>query len=217
MTGAEKRRSLEAKRNKIKFVERMFMVSVKKINEEDGVVTLQVTGADSSFVNAIRRVIMQDVLCMAIEDVSIYENDSVMFDELLAHRLGLLPIKSDAKGFKRGDSIKMVLDKEGPCTVYSKDIKSTDPKIEVADNKIPLVKLGKGQKLKMEMKAVMLSGREHVKWQPGVVSFSEDGKGGYEFSVEPNGSLSAKQMLENAVAVLKEKTGEFEKELKKIK
>ena len=217
MTGAEKRRSLGVKRNKIKFVERMFMVSVNKINEENGVITLQVTGVDSSFVNAIRRVIMQDVLCMAIEDVSIYENDSVMFDELLAHRLGLLPIKSDAKGFKRGDSIKMVLDKEGPCTVYSKDIKSTDPKIEVADNKIPLVKLGKGQKLKMEMKAVMLSGREHVKWQPGVVSFNEDGKGGYEFSVEPNGSLSAKQMLENAVAVLKEKTDEFEKELKKIK
>ena len=193
------------------------MVSVKKIGEEHGVLKLQVSGVDSAFVNAIRRTIMQDVPCLSIEDVSIYENDSVMFDEFIAHRLGMLPIKSDTKGYKKGDSVKLVLEKEGPCTVYGKDIKSTDPKAEVADKKVPITKLGKGQKIKMEMKAIMLSGREHVKWQPGVVSFKEDGKDSFEFELEPNGSLGAKQLLDGAVKELKDKTAEFEKELKKIK
>jgi len=194
------------------------MVSVKKLGEENGVVKLEVKGTDTAFVNAIRRTIMRYVPCFAVEDVAIYENDSVMFDEFLAHRLGMLPIKSGAKGYKPGDIVKMVLEKEGPCTVYSKDIKSTDPTIEVADKKIPLTKLGKNQKLKIEMKIVMLSGKEHSKWQPAVASYEESKEANsFIFYVEPSGALSAKEVLEKAVTVLQGKVKEFEKETKKIK
>ncbi|MDD5148801.1 MAG: DNA-directed RNA polymerase subunit D, partial [Candidatus ainarchaeum sp.] len=108
-----------------------------------------------------------------IENVSIYMNDSVMFDEFLAHRLGLLPVKTDVKGYKHGDSVKLVLEKEGPCTVYSKDIKSTDPKIDIADKKIPITKLEKGENLKIEMDAVMHTGKEHAKWQPAIIAYQE--------------------------------------------
>ena len=195
------------------------MVSVKKTGEEKGLISFSLKGTNSAFANAIRRTIMQDVACLAIEDVSIYENDSVMFDELLAQRLGLLPLKSDAKGYKIGDSVKLVLEKIGPGTVYSKDIKSTDPKVEVADKKIPLTKLEKEGKIKLEMKAVMHSGKEHVKWQPAVISFSqnEKEKGAFNFEIEPNGALSAKLLLDKAADVLLEKTKQFEKEIKKIK
>ncbi len=195
------------------------MVSVKKISEEDGVFRLEVKGVDNAFINAVRRTVMQDVPTLAIEDISIYENDSVMFDEFLAHRLGLLPIKSSAKGYKTGESVKMVLEKEGPCVVYSKDIKSTDPKVEVADKKVPLVKLGKDQRLKLEMKAVMQSGREHAKWQPAVIAFEQDENEANTFRLvlEPMGSLNAREIMEKAVAALREKAKQFEKEMKKIK
>ena len=169
--------------------------------------------------NAIRRVVMQDVPCFAIEDISIYENDSVMFDEFVGHRLGMLPIKSNAKGYKVGDSVKMVLEKEGPCEVFSKDIKSTDPKVEVSDKNIPLTKLGKNQRIKLEMKAVMQSGREHAKWQPAVISYQQDEKdeGNFTLIVESSGSLTAKEILDKAIKVLQGKTKQFEKETKKIK
>lgn len=195
------------------------MISVKKIGEEKDLTHFSLKGVDSAFANAIRRTVMQDIPCFAIEDVSIYENDSVLFDEFLAQRLGLLPIKSDAKGYKIGDSVKLVLEKEGPGTVYSKEIKSTDPKVEVADKKIPLTKLGKDQKIKLEMDAVMHSGKEHVKWQPGVISFEQDEKekDAFKFEIEPNGALNAKALLDNAADILLEKTKQFEKEIKKIK
>lgn len=116
---------------------------------------------------------MGETPILAIENIWIYENSSVMFDEMLSQRLGLLPIKTDAKFYKKGDKVKLVLEKEGPCTVYSKDIKCTDPKIEVVHKNIPLVKLKKDQKVKLEMEAVMGIGKDHVKWQPAIVSYYE--------------------------------------------
>jgi len=154
-------------------VEVIMAISIKKLKEEDGICKYLVKGSSPAFINAIRRSMMLHMPCLAIEDVSIYENDSVMFDEFLTHRLGMLPIKMDSKGYKIGDTVKMVLEKEGPCTVYSKDIKSTDPKIEITDKNIPITKLAKNQKLKLEMQAVVLSGKEHAKWQPAVVGYRE--------------------------------------------
>ncbi len=148
-------------------------MNIKKIGEYENGLRLMIKGTDAVFLNSLRRAIAQHVPVLAIEDVSIYENNSVMFDELFAHRLGMLPIKTDSKTYKAKDKVKMVLEKEGPCIVYSKDIKSTDPKIEVIDKKIPLVKLKKGQRLKVEMNAVMNSGKEHAKWCPAIVGFQE--------------------------------------------
>ena len=148
-------------------------VTIKKISEKGSTEKFLVKGASIALMNSIRRSILEDVPCLAIEDVTIYENDSVMFDEFLAHRLGMLPVKTDFKGYKKGDTVKLVLEKEGPCTVYSKDIKSTDPKIEVLDKNIPITRLSKGQKLKIEMNAVAMTGKEHAKWQPAVVGYRE--------------------------------------------
>jgi len=148
------------------------VIGIKKLDEKDNVSRYLVKGVSTAFINAVRRSVMLHTPCLAVEDVSIYENDSVMFDEMLAHRLALLPMKTD-KTYKEGDKVKLVLEKEGECTVYSKDIKSTDPKIEVVDKDIPITRLGKGQRLKVEMQAVMMPGREHAKWQPALVAYSE--------------------------------------------
>jgi len=150
-------------------------LEIKKASENsiNGNSKFVVKGTTPTFLNGIRRSAMAHVPVLAIENVSIYENDSVMFDEMLAQRLGMLPVKTDTKSYKAGDKVKMVLEKEGPCTVYSKDIKCSDPKIEIASAKIPITKLKKGQKLKLEMEAIVATGKEHTKWQTGVIAYNE--------------------------------------------
>jgi DNA-directed RNA polymerase I and III subunit RPAC1 len=81
-----------------------FKIDIQK-NTYDELV-LDLVGVDAPITNAIRRVcisevtnpffqITQKVPTMAIEDVWMYDNTSVMQDEVLSHRLGLIPIKAD--------------------------------------------------------------------------------------------------------------------------
>ena len=147
-------------------------MEVKEFEKKDRKSRLLLKGIDATLLNSIRRAATKDVPVLAIENVSIYQNDSVIFDEFLAHRLGLLALKTD-KTYKAGDKVKLQLDVEGPDTVYGKDIKSADPKVSVADKNVPLVKLKKGQRVKMEMEAVMGSGAEHAKFQPAIIGFQQ--------------------------------------------
>ncbi len=148
-------------------------MDVKVLQEKGDTVKLVIKDTTHAFANALRRQIMVGTPVLAIDDVHIYENTGEMFDEMLVHRLGMVPLRMDSKKHKSGDKVKLVLEKEGPGTVYSKDIKSTDPKIEPVDMNIPLTKLSEGQKLRLEMDAVVGMGRQHSKWQPAIASYTE--------------------------------------------
>ena len=78
------------------------------------------TNANESLANAIRRSI-DEVQVLAIDEVEIFKNDSALYDELLAHRLGLVPLKTE-KGMSEKTKIEFKLSKLGPCSVYSGDI-----------------------------------------------------------------------------------------------
>jgi DNA-directed RNA polymerase I and III subunit RPAC1 len=56
-------------------------------------------GVDASIANAFRRILIAEVPSMAIETVYVFNNTSVIQDEVLAHRLGLIPIKADPGKF----------------------------------------------------------------------------------------------------------------------
>ena len=56
-------------------------------------------GVDASISNALRRILIAEVPTMAIENVYVFQNTSVIQDEVLAHRLGLIPIKADPGKF----------------------------------------------------------------------------------------------------------------------
>ena len=147
-------------------------MNVKKISGEKGRLTLLATGTHPQFVNALRRLAMSSVPVLAVENVSIYRNDSVLFDEYIASRLGQLPLKT-GKLFKKGECAKLVLHEKGPKVVVSGDISPKSSGVEVMDKDIPIVTLGEGQEIKMEMEAIMDSGSEHVKWQPAIISYNE--------------------------------------------
>ena len=138
---------------------------------------------NSSFVNALRRTVITDIPTLAIEDVSISKNDSVLFDEIIAHRLGLIPIVTDLKTFVPPDAckckgkgcakcqVKFKLKAVGPSVVYSEQLKSADPKIKPAFEKMPIVKLKEGQAVELEAVAVLGTGKEHTKWSAGTLTF----------------------------------------------
>ena len=148
---------------------------------DDSLARFTLSGASPAFANAFRRAMIGEVPTLAIEDVRIYDNTSALFDEMLAHRLGLIPIKTDLSSYSTqekctcagagcpGCTVTYTLSAEGPRMVSSSDLIPADPKaVPVYDN-VPIVKLTKGQKLVLEAKAILNTGREHAKWQPTLV------------------------------------------------
>ena len=148
-------------------------------NKDEGKLSFILKDSNTSFANTIRRLIIDEVPVMAIDEVEFRENSSVLYDEMIAHRLGLVPLKTDLKSYKLIEkpedreslkhTVKLVLKAKGPCTVYSGDLKSKDPAIVPLEKNFPIVKLLKGQSLELEATAILGRGRQHAKWNPGHV------------------------------------------------
>ena len=148
---------------------------------DDTLARFTLSGSSPGFANAFRRAMIGEVPTLAIEDVRIYDNTSALFDEMLAHRLGLIPIKTDLTSYTTQENCTcggagcpgcistFTLSVEGPKTVVSSDLIPQDPKTTPVFDNIPIVKLTKGQKVVIEARAVLNTGREHAKWQPTLV------------------------------------------------
>ncbi|WP_092699904.1 DNA-directed RNA polymerase subunit D [Halovenus aranensis] len=121
-----------------------------------------------AFANGIRRAMIADVPTFSIDTVRVVENSSVMFDEQIGLRLGLVPLTTPPGEFEIGDEVTLSLDVSGPDTAYSGDIVSSDEMVSVADEHIPIIDLKEGQRLEFEADAVLDTGREHAKHQGGV-------------------------------------------------
>ncbi|OPY50200.1 MAG: DNA-directed RNA polymerase subunit D [Methanosaeta sp. PtaU1.Bin060] len=140
------------------------------------------SGVTAAFANGIRRACMSEVPILAIDQISLYDNTSVLFDEQIALRLGLVPLQSkDLDSYSRpedcqcggegcpGCRVDFMLSAEGPGMVYSKDIQFTDPGVKPAFDKIPIVILGEGEKVVIEGFATKRVGKDHSKWQAGTL------------------------------------------------
>ena len=121
-----------------------------------------------AFANGIRRAIVADVPTLAIDTVRVVENSSVMFDEQLALRLGLVPLRTPPGEFEEGETVTLSVAADGPTTVYSGDLTSHDESVEPVAETVPLIELKDGQRLELEADAVLDTGREHAKHQGGV-------------------------------------------------
>ncbi|MEM4271571.1 MAG: DNA-directed RNA polymerase subunit D [Candidatus Pacearchaeota archaeon] len=113
--------------------------------------------------NAIRRSV-SEVPTLAVEDVEIFKNDSPLYDEIIAHRIGLIPLKTE-KGMTAKTKIDLKLSKTGACTVYAEDLKGN---ADVVEPRIPITILNEGQKLELVATAILGKGIEHAKFIPGL-------------------------------------------------
>jgi len=73
-------------------------INVIKIDDTD--MEFDLIGVDAALANAFRRILLAEIPTMAIEKVHIHTNTSMIKDEILAHRLGLIPLKADASLFE---------------------------------------------------------------------------------------------------------------------
>jgi DNA-directed RNA polymerase subunit D len=152
-------------------------MKVKTVELKGNKGILKIEETDVYFVNSLRRVMLAELPKLAIDDVIIYDNTSALFDELIAHRLGLIPIptdlqlmtfRSDCKCEGKGCptcTVRYTLSKEGEGVVYSGDLQPEVPSFAITETKIPIVELMKDQRVILEVEAVLGRGRDHAKWQ----------------------------------------------------
>ncbi|HEY7587815.1 MAG TPA: DNA-directed RNA polymerase subunit D [Thermoplasmata archaeon] len=164
-------------------------IRVLEVREDAMKVLLEET--DAAHVNALRRALLGDIPKMAIEDVEFhlgpiraedgkeYESVTPLFDEIIAHRLGLIPIPTDLSLYNRREdcpvchgegcpscTIIYSLNKRGPGLVTSADLEPIgDPKLRPKDAAIPIVQLSDGQAILVYATAVLGTGKDHAKWQ----------------------------------------------------
>jgi DNA-directed RNA polymerase subunit D len=201
------------------------MASVKQKVEGDAFVfEFDKKKVSNTVVNSIRRIILDEVPTFAIEDVEVVINDSPLYDETVAHRLGLVPIKTDLSSYNFRESckcggigcalceVKMYLKEDSEGYVYSKSIKSDDPNIVPSDDKIPITKLFKDGKIELNLKAVLGRGREHSKWAPAHSFLKEEDKT-INLYVEGFGQLDEKEIYNKAIDILIEKIDDLKGKL----
>ena len=176
MTAAGKKEEKEAGGYKME-------VKLLKQDKEKGKLSFVIKDSAPAFVNTLRRTIAEEVPTLAIEDVEFRDNSSALYDEVIAHRLGLIPIKTDLKSYNlpsecscKGKgcakcTLKMTLSSSKSGYVYAKDIKSKDSKCVPAYPNLPITKLLKGQKIELVATAALGQGKEHAKWVPGLISY----------------------------------------------
>jgi DNA-directed RNA polymerase subunit D len=157
-------------------------VKIEVIEKDETNLRLIIREADVPLMNALRRIALAEVPSMAIDEVVMIENSSILQDEIIAHRLGLTPLKTDLDGYNLPEEcecksefgcslcrVTLTMDAdstEGTRAVYSGELVSENPQIVPVSDKIPIIKLAKGQKLKLEAYARLGKGKTHAKWQP---------------------------------------------------
>ncbi|KFY89462.1 hypothetical protein V500_05660 [Pseudogymnoascus sp. VKM F-4518 (FW-2643)] len=173
-----------------------------KISDADNLrVDFELSNVDLSFANSLRRVILAEVPTMAIDLVEVEANTSVLADEFLAHRLGLIPLNSkniadvnysrdcECEQYCEQCSVTLFLnakcDSDEIMKVYARDLVVDSLKANAwvgipiftdeAGYGPVICKLRKGQELKMKCIAKKGIAKEHAKWAPtAAVGFEYD-------------------------------------------
>lgn len=136
-----------------------------------------------AFANALRRVMISEVPTLAVEWVDMHYNSSILYDEVVAHRMALIPlkfdpnkmnIKSECKCEGKGCSLCQVVfaaEKNGPGNLLSKDLKSSNKMVSATSPDFPIIQLLKGHNIRFEAIAEMGVGKDHSKWQAANASY----------------------------------------------
>ena len=191
-------------------------MEIKVLEDGQKVFRFTLSKATPAYANALRRIAMNSVNTFAIDKTTFYENSSPMFDEYIAHRIGLVPIKTPSKGYGEEDNILFTLDAQGPKTVYSGELKSAEKDVAVANENIPIIKLAEGQRIRVEGKATLGAAMTHAKFQPGLVTYDQKGDDSFEFYVETFGQMPPREIINKACDIIKEHAKELSKEVKKV-
>ena len=210
-------------------------MSLEVINQNENKISIRLKGIPIQYANALRRICLNGVPIFAIDTIEVLENTSIMPDEAIAHRLGLIPLKTDSKDIvisEENDSesnsrVILTLDSEevndedngGSRTVFSNELKGEDGGVRPISDKIPIVTLAPGQKVKFQAYARLGRGTEHAKWNSANTSVLTETKNKDEhiLTVESTGSLDAKNIVLIAMDELSNRLVKFKGMLSDLK
>ncbi len=194
-------------------------MSLNIISQNEQKVSVKLKGIPLQYANALRRICLNGVPIYAIDTVDMMENSSVMADEGIAHRLGLIPLKTELSAVEQdneSDKVMFTLDSGETSetrTVLSGELKSLDDVIKPVSDDIPIVTLAPGQRLKLEAYARLGRGTEHAKWNSANVSILTESDNDDEriLTVETTGSLEPQYIILSSVEELSKRLDEFKK------
>ena len=197
--------------------------------------SIKLKGVPLQYANALRRICLNGVPIFAVDTVDIIDNSSVLADEGLAHRLGLIPLKTDLSRFNEPSKcdcksetgctncrVMLVLDSgesDTTRTVLSGELSSEDDTVKPISDNIPIVQLAPGQKVKVECYARLGRGNEHAKWNATNISvLTETGKEDERIlTIESTGALSPEQIVLAGVDELSNRLSEFKGMIEQLK
>jgi len=125
-----------------------------------------ITDVDVSLANAIRRSV-GEISILAIDECDIYKNDSVLYDEVISHRLGLLPLKNQKMKAEQNVEMKMKVKGKGEGA----EVLAGELAGDVIYPETPIVLLGEGQELELVARAKAGKGIDHAKFMPGLAYY----------------------------------------------
>lgn len=155
-------------------------MKLELIKKKKGKVTFEIKDESVAYVNTLRRIFTTEVPTMAIATVEFRQNSSALYDEIIAHRLGLLVLKTDLDSYnmlKEGEtdsaatSVTFTLKAVGPKTIYASDLKSSDSKTVPVYPETILLKLFDKQEIEFIATARLGIGKNHMKWSPCLASY----------------------------------------------
>jgi len=209
-------------------------ILVDVLERTDERVVIKFNNISRQYINAIRRIAISEVPTLAVDDVVILENSSVMHDEAVAHRLGLIPLRTELHRFVMPQEcdcqstlgcskcrVLLVLDSEAmekTKIVTSGELLSEDELVKPVSKDIPIVVLAPSQKLKFEAYARLGVGKDHAKWQPTSAAVVKDGADENEaiLTIETNGALTAEETVDAAMEKLNTKIMKFSEVLRSL-
>ncbi len=200
-------------------------MSLNIISQNEQKVSVKLKGIPLQYANALRRICLNGVPIYAIDTVDMMINSSIMADEGIAHRLGLIPLKTELSAVEQGnesDKVMFTLDSGEATetrTVLSGELKSLDDVVNPISDNIPIVTLAPGQRLKLETYARLGRGTEHAKWNSANVSILTESNNDDEriLTVETTGSLEPQYIILSSVEELSKRLNEFKKILSDLK
>lgn len=205
------------------------------ISQDKQRISVKLKGVPLQYANALRRTCLNGVPVFAIDTVDIIENSSVMSDEGISHRLGMIPIRTDLKRFnepnkcpcksKTGCSncrVMLVIDSgdtDITRTITSAELSSEDEIVKPVSDKIPIVQIAPGQNVKLEAYARLGRGLDHAKWNSANISVltHTDKQDEYVLTVESTGALSPEQIITAGIDELAGRLEEFKQVVDELK
>ena len=199
------------------------MSSIQVLTNDEKKISVMLKGISLHYANALRRICLNGVPVFAIDTVDIIENSSVLPDEGIAHTLGMIPLKTELDGSDETNSrVMLVLDSEATentKVVTSAELESKDQVVKPISDKIPIIHLAPGQRIKLNAYARLGRGTEHAKWNSANVSIltNTDKVDEYVLTVETAGSLEPKQIVMAGIEELSKRLEEFKETLVDLK